>query len=93
MYRLRWLTERTHIYTHGSFLGVCKNIKGVPNDFTCSCPEQPVKFSGRRCEYGKYCQPDRCGHGGTCIEGPKNYTCMCSLGYTGNTSLSSLKLS
>ena len=62
------------------FAGVCRNVPGVPNEFSCECINE---HQGRRCEYGKYCIPNPCLHGGTCIEGPLSFMCLCQAGFLG----------
>lgn len=62
------------------FAGVCENVIGVPNEFVCKCQGD---YRGRRCEYGKFCLPNPCKHGGTCIEGPASFNCICQPGFTG----------
>lgn len=52
--------------------GKCKaNIGGT---FSCECSHQ---LSGRRCEYGRFCTPNPCKHGGVCEEGDKGPLCKC----------------
>ncbi|KAK3597674.1 hypothetical protein CHS0354_040047 [Potamilus streckersoni] len=60
--------------------GICTNIKGIPNEYHCTCTKEHM---GRRCEYGQFCIPNPCIHGGSCIEGPSSYICMCRPGYGG----------
>ena len=54
----------------------CVNLK---NDFHCECP---AKLSGKRCHYGRYCNPNPCLNGGLCEEGLAGPICKCR-GYTG----------
>jgi protocadherin Fat 1/2/3 len=54
----------------------CVNLK---NDFHCECP---TKLSGKRCHYGRYCNPNPCLNGGLCEEGLSGPICKCR-GYTG----------
>ena len=54
----------------------CVNLK---NDYHCECP---VKLSGKRCHYGRYCNPNPCQNGGLCEEGLAGPICKCR-GYTG----------
>ncbi|XP_060561268.1 LOW QUALITY PROTEIN: protocadherin Fat 1-like [Ruditapes philippinarum] len=61
--------------------GVCENVVGIPNEFVCKCVGD---YRGRRCEYGKFCLPNPCKHGGTCIEGPASFNCLCQAGFTGS---------
>ncbi|GAB6033159.1 hypothetical protein CHUAL_012768 [Chamberlinius hualienensis] len=56
--------------------GKCTN---QPNDFNCSCP---TSLSGKRCEYGRHCNPNPCLHGGICEEATYGPICKCK-GYTG----------
>jgi protocadherin Fat 1/2/3 len=58
---------------HGS---KCVNLK---NDFHCECPP---KLSGKRCHYGKYCNPNPCQNSGVCEEGITGPICKCR-GFTG----------
>ena len=60
--------------------GVCENVPGVPNEYTCKCPGN---LRGHRCEFGRYCLPNPCNQGGTCVEGPDSFQCMCKAGYSG----------
>ncbi len=59
---------------HGA---ACVNLK---NDFHCNCPD---KLSGKRCNYGKYCNPNPCQNGGLCEEGDDGQICQCR-GFTGD---------
>lgn len=51
-----------------------KCMPSVGGTFTCECP---LKLSGRRCEYGHFCMPNPCKHGGVCEEGDKGPLCKC----------------
>lgn len=46
----------------------------VTGDFTCECVNRLI---GKRCEYGKYCTPNPCKHGGVCEEGDEGPLCKC----------------
>ncbi|CAG9865049.1 unnamed protein product [Phyllotreta striolata] len=46
----------------------------VTGDFTCECVN---RLTGKRCEYGKYCSPNPCKHGGVCEEGDEGPLCKC----------------
>ena len=59
------------------FGGQCHNL---PNDFRCECP---VRLSGKRCEYGRHCNPNPCKNGGVCEEGGMGPICKCR-GFTGD---------
>ena len=63
--------------------GICRNVKGIPNEFSCECINS---HQGRRCEYGKFCIPNPCLHGGTCVEGPLSFMCLCQPGFSGKIS-------
>lgn len=54
----------------------CVNLK---NDYHCECA---AKLSGKRCHYGRYCNPNPCLNGGMCEEGLNGPICKCR-GYTG----------
>ncbi|KAI4459643.1 fat atypical cadherin-related [Holotrichia oblita] len=41
------------------------------------------RLSGKRCEYGKYCSPNPCKHGGVCEEGDEGPLCKCRF-FTGD---------
>ncbi|XP_045031201.1 fat-like cadherin-related tumor suppressor homolog isoform X3 [Daphnia magna] len=60
------------------FNGRCYNLN---NDFRCECP---ARLSGKRCEYGRYCNPNPCKNGGICEEGSTGPICKCR-GFTGDT--------
>ncbi|XP_055333667.1 fat-like cadherin-related tumor suppressor homolog [Paramacrobiotus metropolitanus] len=57
--------------------GTCTNRP--PNDFHCSCP---AGLTGKRCEYGRFCNPNPCKNGG-CEEGTMGPICQCLHGYEG----------
>lgn len=46
----------------------------IGGDYSCECV---FRFSGKRCEYGKYCSPNPCKHGGVCEEGDDGPLCKC----------------
>lgn len=54
------------------FGGKCHD-EGFGN-YTCECPS---KMSGRRCDYGRFCQPNPCRNSGVCEEGDDGPMCMC----------------
>lgn len=56
--------------------GVCV-VMG--HSYSCNCP---IKLSGKRCEYGVYCNPNPCQNGGRCEEGSNGPICKCHL-FTG----------
>ena len=58
------------------FEAKCVNLR---NDYHCECPP---KLSGKRCHYGKYCNPNPCHNGGMCEEGAAGPICKCR-GFTG----------
>ena len=58
-------------------VGVCTDR--LPNDFHCTCP---TGLTGKRCEYGKYCNPNPCQNGG-CEEGTLAPICQCFSGWEG----------
>lgn len=49
-------------------------VANIGGDFTCDCV---LKLSGKRCEYGRYCTPNPCKHGGVCEEGDDGPLCKC----------------
>jgi len=49
------------------------------SDFECECP---ARLSGRRCEYGRFCNPNPCRNGGVCEEGDAAPICKCK-GFAG----------
>ncbi|XP_049820796.1 fat-like cadherin-related tumor suppressor homolog isoform X5 [Aethina tumida] len=57
--------------------GKCSSTVG--GDFFCECV---LHLSGKRCEYGRYCSPNPCKHGGVCEEGDEGALCKCR-SYTG----------
>ncbi|KAJ8945175.1 hypothetical protein NQ314_009307, partial [Rhamnusium bicolor] len=46
----------------------------IAGDFVCECV---LRLSGKRCEYGRYCAPNPCKHGGVCEEGDEGPLCKC----------------
>ena len=54
----------------------CVNLR---NDYHCECPP---KLSGKRCHYGRFCNPNPCQNGGLCEEGANGPICKCR-GFTG----------
>ncbi|OWA49788.1 Fat-like cadherin-related tumor suppressor-like protein [Hypsibius exemplaris] len=58
--------------------GSCTNR--LPNDFHCACPSG---LTGKRCEYGRYCNPNPCQNGG-CEEGTFGPICQCFQGFEGS---------
>lgn len=50
----------------------------IPGDFQCECI---FRLSGKRCEYGQYCSPNPCKHGGVCEEGDDRPLCKCRAFY------------
>ncbi|KAJ8918141.1 hypothetical protein NQ315_011598 [Exocentrus adspersus] len=46
----------------------------IAGDFVCECV---LRLSGKRCEYGRYCTPNPCKHGGVCEEGDEGPLCKC----------------
>ncbi|XP_046748553.1 fat-like cadherin-related tumor suppressor homolog isoform X2 [Diprion similis] len=59
--------------------GRCKIVAGG-GDFKCDCTGP--NLSGKRCEYGRYCNPNPCVHRGVCEEGNNGPICKCH-GFTG----------
>ncbi|VEN38816.1 unnamed protein product, partial [Callosobruchus maculatus] len=57
--------------------GKCSVISS--GDYVCECM---LRLSGKRCEYGRYCSPNPCKHGGVCEEGDDGPLCKCRA-YTG----------
>ncbi|GAU98557.1 hypothetical protein RvY_09686-2 [Ramazzottius varieornatus] len=57
--------------------GSCTNR--LPNDYHCACPSG---LTGKRCEYGRYCNPNPCANGG-CEEGTIGPICQCFSGFEG----------
>ncbi|KAK9754826.1 Laminin G domain [Popillia japonica] len=52
----------------------------IGGDYSCECM---YRLSGKRCEYGKYCSPNPCKHGGVCEEGDEGPLCKCRF-FTGD---------
>ncbi|XP_048512093.1 fat-like cadherin-related tumor suppressor homolog isoform X4 [Athalia rosae] len=59
--------------------GRCKVVVGG-GDFTCDCASP--NLSRKRCEYGRYCNPNPCIHSEVCEEGNNGPICKCH-GFTG----------
>lgn len=56
---------------------------GGESNFECECL---TGFSGRYCEKPKVylrCSTSPCRNGGTCVDGPSGYMCICPYGYEG----------
>jgi protocadherin Fat 1/2/3 len=51
-----------------------KCVSNAPGDYSCECI---FRLSGKRCEYGQYCSPNPCKHGGVCEEGDDRPLCKC----------------
>ncbi|XP_059483774.1 fat-like cadherin-related tumor suppressor homolog isoform X2 [Neocloeon triangulifer] len=49
------------------------------SDYVCECLP---RLSGKRCEYGRFCNPNPCRNGGVCEEGDSAPMCKCK-GFTG----------
>ncbi|CAL1526834.1 unnamed protein product [Lymnaea stagnalis] len=60
--------------------GRCEVDSEAPNSYFCHCSN---KLLGARCSYGKYCLPNPCKQGGTCVEGPTAPLCDCAPGFQG----------
>ncbi|GLH14886.1 Fat-like cadherin-related tumor suppressor homolog [Gryllus bimaculatus] len=58
------------------------HVVPMGNDFMCQCLPHS-RFSGKRCEYGRFCNPNPCLNGGVCEEGDIGPICKCH-GYTGD---------
>lgn len=54
-------------------------LKDLIGDFNCSCPDG---YSGKQCYPD--CVPGACKNGGTCVNGIRGYSCVCSSGFTGS---------
>ncbi|KAF5307382.1 hypothetical protein FQR65_LT07099 [Abscondita terminalis] len=54
------------------FGGKC--VANLLGDYSCDCV---LKLSGKRCEYGRFCAPNPCKHGGVCEEGDDAPLCKC----------------
>ncbi|CAN8006700.1 unnamed protein product, partial [Ixodes hexagonus] len=52
--------------------GTCRNDHS--GGFVCNCPQ---RLSGRRCDYGRHCNPNPCLNGGVCEEGARSHVCRC----------------
>lgn len=61
------------------FGGRC-HVAPTGNDFVCECPP---RLSGKRCEYGRFCNPNPCLNKGFCEEGNSGPICKCQ-GFTGD---------
>ncbi|XP_024879658.1 fat-like cadherin-related tumor suppressor homolog isoform X4 [Temnothorax curvispinosus] len=60
--------------------GRCK-IVPEGGDYVCECVGPSL--SGKRCEFGRYCSPNPCSHGGVCEEGNNGPICKCQ-GFAGD---------
>ncbi|XP_044594516.1 fat-like cadherin-related tumor suppressor homolog isoform X4 [Cotesia glomerata] len=60
--------------------GRCKLIDGG-GDYICECTGP--NLTGKRCQFGKYCNPNPCINGGICEEGNNAPICKCN-GFTGD---------
>ena len=59
--------------------GRCFNVDNGA-DYRCECVGQ--RLTGKRCEFGRYCNPNPCKNGGLCEEGANGPACKCR-GFTG----------
>lgn len=67
--------ERTFRLTLSSFPIQTSGQKG---NYTCDCP---LGYTGRHCEsLASLCANNPCTNGGTCIQGPSGYLCICPPG-------------
>lgn len=51
-----------------------KCTSNVAGDYSCECM---FRLTGKRCEYGRFCSPNPCKHGGVCEEGDDRPLCKC----------------
>nr|CAD7397014.1 unnamed protein product [Timema cristinae] len=58
--------------------GLCRQGPTL-GSYACDCSPD---LSGKRCEFGRYCNSDPCRNGGTCEEGDSGPACRCA-GYAG----------
>ncbi|XP_014210543.1 fat-like cadherin-related tumor suppressor homolog [Copidosoma floridanum] len=58
--------------------GRCRVLR-EPGEFACECV---TGLSGKRCEFGRYCNPNPCLHAGVCEEGDSGPLCKCQ-GFAG----------
>nr|CAD7199208.1 unnamed protein product [Timema douglasi] len=58
--------------------GLCRQGPTL-GSHACNCSPD---LSGKRCEFGRYCNSDPCRNGGTCEEGDSGPACRCT-GYAG----------
>ncbi|XP_064481302.1 fat-like cadherin-related tumor suppressor homolog isoform X2 [Ornithodoros turicata] len=52
--------------------GTCQN--DPHGGYKCNCPQ---RLSGKRCDYGRYCNPNPCQNDGVCEEGTRSHVCRC----------------
>lgn len=60
------------------FFSLSKQNEVEKGNYTCNCP---LGYTGRNCEsLASLCDVNPCSNGGTCIQGPSGYLCICPPG-------------
>lgn len=74
-----WIVNPLIIVFFSFYSSSCQiQSDSTQGNYTCDCP---LGYSGRNCEIlASLCTTNPCTNGGTCIQGPSGYMCICPPG-------------